>query len=78
MAMAQTMTMPLSMARAGETATVRDVRGASDMRRHLQEIGFVDGAQVHVVAASRSNIIVTVKGARFGIDATLARRVMVA
>ncbi len=78
MAQMQAMGMPLSLARPGESATVRSVRGAADMRRHLQEIGFVDGAHVQVVASSGSNLIVTVKGARFGLDAALARRVMVA
>lgn len=71
-------TMPLSVVRPGDAATVRGVRGASDMRRHLQEIGFVDGARVQVVAASGANVIVNIKGARFGLDAALARHVMVA
>ena len=78
MTQTQAAIMPLSMARVGETATVRSVRGAADMRRHLQEIGFVDGACVHVVSSSGGNIIVAVKGSRFGLDAALARRVMVA
>ena len=48
------------------------------MKRHLQEIGFVDGAEVHVVSSSGSNIIVLVKGARFGIDAKVAQHIMAA
>ena len=38
-------TLPLSLVRAGETVTVCRVRGNEDMKRHLQEIGFVDGAR---------------------------------
>lgn len=71
-------TLPLSLVRAGETVTVCRVRGNEDMKRHLQEIGFVDGAEVHVVSSSGSNIIVLVKGARFGIDAKVAQHIMVA
>ena len=54
--------MPLSLFRAGETVTVCRVRGNEDMKRHLQEIGFVDGAEVHVVSSSASNVIVLSKG----------------
>ena len=49
-------TLPLSLVRAGETVTVCRVRGNEDMKRHLQEIGFVDGAEVHVVSSSGSNL----------------------
>lgn len=70
--------LPLSLVRAGETVTVRRVRGNEDMRRHLQEIGFVDGAKVHVVSSSGANIIVLVKGSRFGLDAKVAQHIMAA
>ena len=68
--------MPLSLFRAGETVTVCRVRGNEDTKRHLQEIGFVDGAEVHVVSSSASNVIVLVKGARFGLDSKVAQHIM--
>ncbi len=70
--------MPLSMVRAGDTVTVSRVRGNEEMRRHLKEIGFVDGADVHVVSSSGANIIVMIKGARFGLDVKVAQHVMTA
>ena len=70
--------MPLSLRRAGETVAVTRVRGDEDLKHHLANIGFVEGSQVHVVSASASNIIVVVKGARFGLDAKVAQRVMTA
>lgn len=74
----QVPSMPLSMMRAGETSRVERVKGASDVKRHLENLGFVEGSQVHVVTSSGSNIIVMVKGARFGLDSRVARNVMVA
>lgn len=68
--------MPLSMVRAGETVAVQRVRGDDALKHHLGNLGFVDGAEVHVVSASGSNIIVTIKGARFGLDAKVAAHVM--
>lgn len=70
--------MPLSLRRAGETATVTKLRGDADMKHHLANIGFVEGSEVHVVSSSGSNIIVMVKGARFGLDAKVAQRIMTA
>lgn len=70
--------MPLSMVHAGETVTVTRVTGNEEMRRHLQELGFVEGSEVHVVSNSGANSIVMVKGARFGLDSKVARHVMAA
>ena len=70
--------MPLSMAHAGDTVTVSRVKGNEEMKRHLQELGFVEGSEVHVVSNSGANSIVMVKGARFGLDARVGKNVMVA
>lgn len=69
--------MPLSLVRAGDTVAVARVRGGEEMRRHLVNLGFVEGSEVHVVSSSGGNIIVTIKGARFGLDAKVAQHVMV-
>lgn len=68
--------MPLSLVHGGETVKVQRVTGNEDMRRHLQELGFVEGSEVHVVSASGVNQIVLIKGARFGIDERVAKHVM--
>ncbi len=69
--------MPLSMVKAGETGTVARVKGNEDMRHHLKDLGFVEGNEVHVVSSSGANIIVTILGARFGLDSKVAQHVMV-
>lgn len=70
--------MPLSFARSGDDVTVTRVRGNDAIKRHLENLGFVEGSRVHVVSANGSNIIVMVKGARFGLDAKVAAHVMTA
>lgn len=70
--------MPLCFARSGDDVTVARVRGNDAIKRHLENLGFVEGSRVHVVSASGSNIIVMVKGARFGLDAKVAAHVMTA
>ena len=34
--------MPLTMARPGETVTIRKITGRDEVRQHLAELGFVD------------------------------------
>ena len=67
--------MPLSLVHTGETVLVSKVTGNMDLKRHLGNLGFVEGAEVGMVS-SGSNMIVTVKGARFGIDTKVARHIM--
>lgn len=54
--------MPLSLVKAGETVKVSRVKGGDDMKRHLNDIGFVEGNEIHVVSSSGANIIVTILG----------------
>lgn len=68
--------MPLSMVKAGETVHVSRVKGNEDMKHHLNDLGFVEGSEVHVVSSSGANLIVTVLGARFGLDTKVAQHVM--
>ena len=68
--------MPLSLVKAGETVKVSRVKGADDMKRHLNDIGFVEGNEILVVSSSGANIIVTILGARFGLDTKVAQHVM--
>ena len=65
--------MPLSMVKAGETVRVSRVKGNE---HHLKDLGFVEGNEIHVVSSSGANIIVTVLGARFGIDSKVAMHIM--
>ena len=51
-------------------------KGNEDMKHHLKDLGFVEGSEVHVVSSSGANIIVTVLGARFGIDTKVAMHIM--
>ncbi len=69
--------MPLSMVKAGETATIRKITGKDEVRQHLAELGFVVGATVSVVSEMAGNVIVQVKDSRVALDRTMANRIMV-
>ena len=69
--------MPLTMAKAGETMTVRWFSGMDEVRHLLAELVFVVDASVTVVNSIMGNLIVQVKDSRVAIDQTMANRIMV-
>ncbi len=69
--------LPLAMASEGETVKVSRVKGDQELKQHLSELGFVEGADVKVVTRSKGDVIVTVKGARLGLNRLMANHVMV-
>ena len=69
--------MPLALADVGTENLIRKVGGSPEVKKHLEDLGFVAGGTATVVAAMGGNIIVTVKEARVAISEEMARRIMV-
>lgn len=69
--------MPLTMAKSGETVTIRKISGKDEVRQHLAELGFVVDSDVMVVSEIAGNLIVQVKDSRIALDKTMANRIMV-
>ena len=69
--------MPLTMAKAGETVTIRKITGKDEVRLHLAELGFVVDSQVPIVNEIAGNLIVQVKESRLALDKTMANRIMI-
>lgn len=69
--------MPLTMAKPGETVTIRKITGKDEVRQHLVELGFVVDGSVTVVSEIAGNLILQVKESRIALDRTLANRVMI-
>ena len=68
--------MPLTMARPGETVTIRKITGRDEVRQHLAELGFVVNSDVTVVSQLAGNLILQVKDSRVALDKTMANRIM--
>ena len=69
--------MPLTFAAVGEENTIVKIGGKPEVKKHLENLGFVAGGTATVVAAMSGNIIVKVKEARVAISAEMARKIMV-
>lgn len=70
--------MPLTMAKPGDTVTIRKITGKDEVRQHLAELGFVVGETLTVVNVLGGNLILQVKESRIALDKTLALRILVA
>ena len=69
--------MPLILAAAGETNTIRKVSGNPEVKKHLEDLGFVVGGEVTVVSAIGGTLIVNVKESRIAISREMAGKIMV-
>ena len=69
--------MPLTFADVGEEHIIRKIGGKPEVKKHLENLGFVVGSGVTVVNALGGNIIVKVMEARIAISQEMARRIMV-
>ncbi len=69
--------MPLTMANTGEVNLIKKVGGNEKIRRFLESLGFVAGADVTVVAVNHGNVIVNIKESRVAISREMANKIMV-
>ena len=69
--------MPLALANPGEENLIRKVGGSPEVKKHLEDLGFVAGGAVTVVSSLGGNIIVKVKESRVAISEEMARKIMI-
>ena len=69
--------MPLTMAKTGDTVTIRKITGRDEVRQHLAELGFVVDSDVTVVSEIAGNLILPVKDSRIALAKTMANRNMI-
>ena len=69
--------MPLALADKGSENVIRHVGGSPEVRKHLEDLGFVAGGSVRIVAMMGGNVIVNVKEARVAISKEMAQKIMI-
>ena len=57
--------------------SIKRVGGKEEVRRHLENMGFVPGTDVTVVTVNNGNVIVNVKEARVAISREMANKIMI-
>ena len=69
--------MPLGLASVGEENIIKKVGGKPEIKKHLENLGFVAGGSVTVINTIGGNLIVNVKEARIAISKEMAQKVMI-
>ena len=69
--------MPLSLADTGEKNIIRKIGGSPEVKKHLENLGFVVGGEVTVINRLGGNVIVNVKEVRIAISREMALKIMI-
>lgn len=69
--------MLLSFATAGEENIIKKIGGKPEVKKHLENLGFVVGGAVTVITTLGGNVIVNVKEARVAISEEMAKKIMI-
>ena len=69
--------MPLTLANIGEENIIRKIGGKPEVKKHLENLGFVAGGNVTVITTMGGSGIVNVKEARVAISEEMAQKIMV-
>lgn len=69
--------MPLTFANIGEEVIIKKIGGNSEVKTHLENLGFVVGGVITIVSSMAGNLIVNVKGSRVAISKEMANKIMI-
>ncbi len=69
--------IPLSFANPGEENIIRKVGGSPEVKKHLENLGFVVGGTATVISSMNGNVIVKVKESRIALNDDMAHRIMI-
>ena len=69
--------MPLTMANQDENFLIKKINGKEEVRRFLENLGLVAGAQVSLISKISGNVIVQIKDSRVAISREMAQKIIV-
>lgn len=69
--------MPLTFAEAGQENIIKRIGGKPEVRKHLENLGFIAGGNITVISSMGGNLIVNVKGARVAVSKEMAQKIMI-
>lgn len=69
--------MPLTLATKGQPAFIKRITGKDEVKRHLANLGFIEGKEITLVSQANGNVVVGIGSLRVALDRSLAQRIMV-
>lgn len=68
--------MPLAMLRQGGFGMIQGLCGKPSVVKRLEDLGFVAGETVRVIAELSGSMIIELKGSRLALDKAMANRII--
>ena len=69
--------VPLRLAKPGCREYIKRVGGKAEVRKHLENLGFVPGALITVISETKGDVIVRIREARVAISHEMANKILV-
>lgn len=69
--------MPLTLAEVGEEYIIKKIGGKQEVKTHLENLGFVIGGTLKVVATFGGNVIVNVKESRIAVSREMSQKILI-
>ena len=69
--------MPLSLLSSGNSGKIARISGSGDIRRYLQNLGFIEGREVKVLSDIGGDVIVGVLDSRIALNKEMASNIYV-
>lgn len=69
--------IPLTYADTNEINVIKKVTGKPEVKKHLEDMGFVTGSIVKVVSTVNGSLIVNIKDTKVALDKELAMKIMI-
>ena len=69
--------MPLTLAEEGVENIIKRIGGSPEVKKHLENLGFVAGGTVTVITTMAGNVIVNVKEERVAISKEMAQKILI-
>lgn len=69
--------VPISVLNDGEQGVIKRIGGKPEVKKHLENLGFIVGDTITVITEQNGNIIVKVKESRIAISKEMAMKIYV-
>ncbi len=69
--------MPITFADVGEENVIQRISGKPEVKKHLENLGFVVGSRVTVINTIGGNLIIKVKESRVAVSQEMAQKIMI-
>jgi ferrous iron transport protein A len=69
--------LPLTYVKTGDYAKVIKVGGRPDAKKHLADLGFVDGTVMNIISSHDGDIILNIKNSRLAVTKEMSEKIMI-